>query len=352
MELPPEYNFSQPSPEKKPWFKKPLFYTLLLTVLVVGYFAFRLGSIYHTISIDNRPWWKGFANVLNVNKERKVEDPNPLPQPEKDRLDVLILGIRGEDDIENGGLLTDTVMILSLDKVNKKAVMISVPRDFFVDMVTELSNGKQISVKGKLNEVYEKGLANREGVDFSKKIFSKITGVYIDKAIVFDFNAFKSIVDKLGGVDLTLAKPFEEKNQWGYPFYLPAGNNHLDGDQALYYVRSRYSTSDFDRSRRQQETIVAIKNKAAASGFLSNPLKIASLFSDLKGDVRTDFQIWDIKDLMTLANSISGKNQIKNYFITTENLLYESRSENGEYVLLPKGNNYDGLKRFFKEILL
>ena len=135
-------------------------------------------------------------------------------------------------------------------------------------------------------------------------------------------------------------------------FSLPAGNNHLNGDQALYYVRSRYSTNDFDRARRQQEVIIAIKNKALSLGVLANPLKINSLLSSLKGNIWTDFQIWDINDILTLASSFNPKQPVKSYVISTDNLVYETKTTSGEYILLPKDANYAGIKNLFKNILL
>jgi anionic cell wall polymer biosynthesis LytR-Cps2A-Psr (LCP) family protein len=126
----------------------------------------------------------------------------------------------------------------------------------------------------------------------------------------------------------------------------------LDGEAALYYVRSRYSTSDFDRARRQQEVISIIKNKALSLGFLSNPVKVTSLLADLKGNIRTDFQVWDIKNLVTLTNSFGTKTPIKNYVITTDNLVYETKTEKGEYILLPKEANYQGIKDLFGGILV
>jgi LCP family protein required for cell wall assembly len=296
------------------------------------------------------------GKIFNVgSNDAPKEDLNPMPSPEEKRLDVLILGIRGEDgkDVEDaGGLLTDTILVASFDKDTKKAAMISIPRDLYIDVAMTAKNGKQVEVRGKINEMYEKGLANGGGIDMAEKVISKITGTYIDKTVVFDFSAFKEIVDTLGGIDIYLAKPFKEATQWGYEFSLPAGNNHLNGEQALYYVRSRFSTNDFDRARRQQEVIVAIKNKALSLGFLTNPLKINSLLSSLKGNIRTDFQIWDISDILTLANSFNPKQPVKSYVISTDNLVYETHTTGGEYILLPKDVNYGGIKNIFKNILL
>jgi LCP family protein required for cell wall assembly len=352
----PQYNPSEFQRLKKPWFKKPLVYVFILVAIFVGYFSFRLGLVYNSITIDNKSLWKDAASLLfnTENKQIVKEDPNPIPEPEKSRFDVLILGIRGESkkDVEGaGGLLTDTILVASLDQDSKKSAIISIPRDLYIDLVMTAKNGKQIEIKGKINEIYERGLANGGGIDMAEKVISKITGVHIDKTVVFDFEAFKRIVDTLGGIDIYLAKPFKESIQWGYEFYLPAGNNHLNGEQALYYVRSRFSTSDFDRARRQQEVIIAIKNKALSLGFLTNPLKINSLLSDLKGNIRTDFQIWDINDILTLARSFNPKQSVKNYVISTENLVYETRTTNGEYILLPKEANYTGIKNIFKNIL-
>lgn len=328
---------------KKPWFKRRRFYLLAAAVVAIGWFAIRLSVIYNTIVVDNDSWLDNFASIFKP--EKPTPDPNPIPTPEPDRFDVLILGIRGTDQAaieEEGGLLSDTLLVASVDKTTKKVALVSIPRDLYVDI---------LGVKGKANEIYERGLERKQGLELAKQIISRLTRVYIDKAVVFDFNAFRHIVDILGGIDIYLAKPFTEKTQWGYEFSLPAGNNHLNGEQALYYVRSRFSTSDFDRARRQQEVIAAIKDKAAKNGYLTNPIKITNLLSELKGDIRTDFQIWDIKDVLDLAATFNPKSQIKNYVLGIDNLLYETRSAKGEYLLLPKGNSYDMVRELFTGIL-
>lgn len=328
---------------KKPWFKRRRFYLLAVAVVAIGWFAIRLSVIYNTIVVDNGSWLDNFASIFKP--EEPTPDPNPIPTPEPDRFDVLILGIRGTDQTaieEEGGLLSDTLLVASVDKTTKKAALVSIPRDLYVDI---------LGVKGKVNEIYERGLERKQGLELAKQIVSRLTGVYIDKAVVFDFNAFQRIVDILGGIDIYLVKPFTEKTQWGYEFSLPAGNNHLNGEQALYYVRSRFSTSDFDRARRQQEVIAAIKDKAAKNSYLTNPIKITNLLSELKGDIRTDFQIWDIKDVLDLAATFNPKSQIKNYVLSIDNLLYETRSAKGEYLLLPKGDSYDMVRERFTNIL-
>src|SRR3989344_2475329 len=340
---------------KRPWHKRPLFYIFLFLFLGVVYYAYQFAMAYSTISVNNGSWFKNVAGVFNTNEDPlNKSDTNPMPEMEPARLDVLLLDIRGEDmaSVEKeGGLLTDTILIMSLDQTTKKSALISVPRDLYIEMDVVAANNKGLKIKGKVNEVYERGLANGGGTALAKHVFSRITGIYIDNALVVDFNAFREVVNSIGGIDIHLAKAFEEKNQWGYEFYLPAGDNHLNGDQALYYVRSRYSTNDFDRARRQQDVIAIIKNKALSLGLLSRPSKITSLLSSLKENIRTDFQIWDIKDLLALTNNFGTKTSIKNYVITTENLVYETKTEKGEYILLSKEANYQGIKNLFSNIL-
>ena len=264
---------------------------------------------------------------------------------------MLLLGIRGEDDIEEAGsLLTDTMLLLSVDKETGRAALTSLPRDIYIDMKGTLTDGDVLSVKGKVNEIYVRGLEHREGLTYSSQMISRLTGVYVDKAVLFDFTAFGKLIDVLGGIDVYLAQPFSEKKQWGYEFSLPAGKNHLNSEQALYYVRSRFSSSDFDRARRQQEVILAIKNKATQLGFFANPTKVTDLLDALKGNVRTNFQIWEIKDLLKLAESFKG-DQLKKGVVSTDNLMYETHLENGEYVLLPKGDDFKLFQEYFRTIL-
>ena len=339
----PQFNEAQIY--KKPGYKKWWFYILFVIFISVGYFTFRLGIIYNTIVVGNSTGlWSDIKNKIFGYEKPLAADPFPMPAPESGRLDVLILGLRGYDKQsieEAGGLLTDTMLVASLDKTTKKTVLLSIPRDLYVDM---------LGVKGKINEIYERGLAKNNAVEFSKEFISRLTGIYIDKVMVFDFRAFQQVVDTLGGIDIYLAKPFNESKQFGNDFSLPAGNNHLTGGQALYFARSRFSTSDFDRALRQQQIIEAIKIKAVELGYLSNPLKATDLLAKIKDNIKTDFQIWDIGDALAIGKSFN-KEKINNVIMNTDNILYETKTAKKEYILKPKGDNYKIIKQFFTESL-
>src|SRR3989344_2145766 len=174
-----------------------------------------LGSMDNDIGVSNpiANFWQ------NVTGPAATPDPDyVMPVKEKDRVDVLVLSVRGEDEVDSadaGPLLTDSIQIFSYSKTSSAASIVSLPRDLYV----MTANDK----KEKLNAVYEYGYYHsNNSLQFIKNRISQITGVYIDYVIVFDFASFKEIVDTLGGVDITLAKPFTETQQWGYSFSLPA----------------------------------------------------------------------------------------------------------------------------------
>ena len=320
-----------------------------------------LGLILVAVLWVTKPWIRSFeinAEVSDLLDQRKhivgilpiLEKKEYItPKKEKNRLDILILGIRGdgEEEPEAGSYLTDTLMVLSVDKNTGETGLISIPRDLYVKM-------PYLNKKDKINAAYAYSAGSKDsGLAGVKTLVSQITGIYIDYAVLFDFEAFRGLVDTVGGVDVSLAVPFEEGLQWGSSsFYLPAGENHLDGEAALYYARSRFSTSDFDRSRRQQEIIFALKEKMVSLGFLANPRKINSTLDTIKQHIRTDIQLWDINDLIKVASAINkvGAGNINTFVIHSENLVYETK-QNGIYILVPNENTFAGIREKFKTIL-
>ena len=340
-----QINFNQEVEHKKRW---PSVLFLVLFGVSIAYLSLWLGIKTNTIEVNkegNPSFWGKVANIITFTKAAPEEENDPnyvMPEEEKDRIDILVLGIRGGDDpdAENGGpYLTDTIMIFSYDKSTGKSSIVSIPRDLYIRIYKK---------REKINSAYAEALARKEDLDYVKKLVSQISGVYIDHAVVIDFSSFEKIIDAVGGVDIVLDRPFSEKNQWGYEFKLPAGPNHLNGQNALYYARSRYSTNDFDRARRQQQIIFALKDRVLKINFLSDPAKAFSIFNTVKNNTETDIGLWDMKGLIDLAGKLDGKTT--HYIISTENLLYQTELY-GTYILLPNGDNFDGIKKLFQEIV-
>ncbi|MBI1888435.1 MAG: LCP family protein [Candidatus Spechtbacteria bacterium] len=291
-----------------------------------------------------------------------------IPIPETDRIDILILGIRGLGDDpkeeNNGELLADSIILLSYDTKRNKASIVSIPRDLYAEIP---GYGKE-----KINAAYAIGEDRnygygRKGLELSEALLSVISGVYIDYAMRIDFDGFKKIIDQLGGITIHRDSPFEEPRQWihdgknesaywrldqaGWTFYVPKGSNLLTAEDALYYARSRYSSTDFDRMARQQEVIAALKTKALSLGVLANPVKIFQILDVIKDHVRTDMPISKIKELVELARKAKIQDYRHEVLTSGEGgLLYED-SVDGRFVLLPKDGDYSKIQEFFKSIL-
>lgn len=368
IELYPQSDFNYFLEKKRS--KKKYWFFLILGFITFGYIFFNTslltdrgeGSIQRWISVEfeiqnkdtnqeskfDSAWFRKFASLLffNQNQTEEIDTNYIMPEKEPNRLDILILGIRGEDAEdakEAGALLTDTMMVFSHDQLTKKSSLASIPRDLYV----KIGSGKD-----KINAAYEYGYYRREGTDYVKKLVSQITGVYIDNVIVADFSSFKKLIDQLGGIDITLAKPFKEEGQWGNAFELPIGNNHINGQDALYYVRSRYSTSDFDRAFRQQQVLFAIKNKLTELQIISDPIKTLAVINTLNQNVKTDINIWDVKEMIDLGKEVdTSPAMFKKQVLSTNNLLYQTTGPKGSYILLPQGDNFDRIKQTFQEIL-
>jgi len=273
-----------------------------------------------------------------------------IPYYNPNRINILLLGIRGIGD-PYGGALTDTIMVASFRKDTDRVALISIPRDLYVKLI--LKNGKVF--EGKINEAYvfgrEQG-GELGGLSFAKEVVSYISGLKIDYALRADMDALKEVVDTLGGIDIYLKRPFSERSQWRGEggFFLPAGKNSLNGDQALYYIRSRYSTSDFDRARRQQQVLLAIKDKVMSLGFLSNPVKIYSLINLVGNHVRTDIPSSQIKYFLKLVSNIKISQIIHKVFDTSSAGHLYATYKDKRYILLPVGGTFDAIRKDCRNI--
>jgi len=323
----------------------------LSIVLIIGFVSLLFVKTSFTISkvID----WTGASNVLPFS-----EDLPDLPEEDPDRINILLLGMRGLEDEGDGKLLSDAMILASIKKSTDEIALISLPRDLYVKIWCTLEDRK-------INFAYAQG-----GLDCAKKTVSLVTDLYVDYAVSIDFKGIEEGVDALGGITIELEKPFEESFQWSnegleendnwfikeiegeekWVFHVATGTNELDGQTTLYYVRSRYSTNDFDRMRRQNQVLMAIKEKALSLGVLTNPIKIFNLLDVLGKNVKTDMGLDNMNSLISLAKDID-KDYIKKVFFDTspEGLLYDTFI-NEEYVLLPVGDNFDKIQETCKNI--
>ncbi len=343
---------------KKLFRKTAVVFCVLAFFIIIpgGYMAYKANSTFDMMTGEKNSLIKGFIKMLPFSgsffqifpiEDEEESTIEKLKKNKLDRLNVLILGIRGVND-PNGGLLSDTIMVISLEPKTGKIALISIPRDLYVEMPHH-------NFKNKINEVYVHGIEDenwKKGLKYSEEAIADVTGLDIHYATSVDFKAFKEIIDTFGGVTITLDKPFSERNQFAEGIIeLPAGRQVIDGDTALLFVRARFSTSDFDRAKRQQQVLLAIKEKAFSLGVLSNPAKIISILNSLGNHVKTDAELWEIKELIVLMQKINTTDVKRKVFDTSESgLLYASRDDNGSYILLPEGDDFGKMREACRSI--
>jgi LCP family protein required for cell wall assembly len=239
------------------------------------------------------------AAILTYDPNNKASlDTSQFTHVGDGRFNILVVGVGGEGHA--GAYLTDSMQIASLDTINKTITYTSVPRDLYTKIPGYGDS--------KINAAYEAGEAQKAGNGpvLDKEVVSNVLGVRISNFILIDFTAAKDVVNDLGGVDVDVPTtlndplyPCPDPSTAYCPFYITAGEHHMDGDTALEYSRSRETTSDFDRSMRQQLVVEAIKQKAFSLGFLTNPVKITSVLNALGQHVKTDLTIDQITSLIS-----------------------------------------------------
>ncbi|MCD6149528.1 LCP family protein [bacterium] len=379
------YNYNPKDGSKKSgkiqgW-KKTLLFLASLLILAGGISAWKTGHILNKVSTRGNI----FSNLTHIIPGMK----NEIRGESEGRINILLLGMRGEN-VPGGGLLADTIMVASVKPAENKVALVSIPRDLYVTV-------PETDSRQKINAVYYYGEQKKkeQGLEDMKTIVSEIAGMPIHYSASINFKGFTELIDHLGGVELHLDKPFieplqfheehvcdenvytvpsgnfeEKKNKKGkvvakYPlcynkdlecggiFELPAGDITLDGEKALCYVRSRVTSSDFDRARRQQKVLQKIKEKSLSLGVLANFGKINAMLNSLGDNVRTDMQLWEMKRMFEIYQAMG---EVKIYQKVLENseegLLYspEITSPEQGYILLPRGDNYDRIKEMFENI--
>jgi LCP family protein required for cell wall assembly len=240
--------------------------------------------------------------------------PGLLPQP-KGQINILLLG--SDQRLRSYGFRTDTIILATVNPAENTVNLTSFPRDLYVNIPGGNTN--------RINTAFARG-----GFETLASTFEINFGVRPDFYVLTNFWSFTEVVDSLGGVDVYASQALSEYTARGW-FTIPAGLNHMDGATALYYARSRKSTSDFDRNRRQQEVAKAIFTKLMSLYTIS---KIPDLYGIYVDNVTTNIRFKDAIPLIPVAARINDADQIKHYFIGRKQVSNWTTS-GGAAVLLP-----------------
>jgi LCP family protein required for cell wall assembly len=282
------------------------------------------------------PPWAPYAGPIHP-----ASTQIPMPAEEIGRgEDTLAVALLGIDKSETAGAYrTDAIMILYLDRARKAAAVISFPRDLYVYIP---AYGMQ-----RINIAFQQGQAlNYPGGRFAlfRDTMLYNFGLRVDHYALMNFQGFKDMVDRLDGIDVEVAKTYTDY-RYGYGNYtVEAGERHMDGSLALWYVRARQASNDFDRNRRQQEVILAIAQRLLDLRAIPNLPGFFRIFmqyfeSDLTLDIITPYA--------EMAGSVS-LSSLRRYRITFPEGCSNWTTPEGGMVLLPK---YDAIRTMLVEAL-
>jgi LCP family protein required for cell wall assembly len=325
---------------------------LLLPFLVIGYiFGFSNLNIFNPVKIAS-----------NLSK--------PNLKSTDGRINILILGV---DKRKAGNtvtsVLTDTILVASIGLTDNKMTLISLPRDLWVK--------SSLGYYGKINSVYAQRSPTGQmlGPDGVRDVASLVLGIPIHYNVTINFEVFKKIIDTLGGIDVQVENTFTDSeypvegkenapmNERYEVVVFKKGVERMDGDRALKYVRSRHGDgvegTDFARSKRQQQVILAIKDKLMSAQTIIDLPKLKELFGLYETDVESNLSSEDLVSFFSLYKRIDLQN-LKRVVLDDRSSLDEGgllvSPENkdeygGAYVLIPRSGDYSQIQAYVKKYL-
>lgn len=330
-------------------------YSVVIVLILVSIIAIKVGF-----------WTARFMKVTGVTPGFVVSlivNGGTTLRSLEGRTNILLLGIGG--GIHEGSDLTDTMIVLSILPLKHTMAMISLPRDLWSD-----------TLRDKINTAYhygeEKSPPSGGGTGFvlAKSIVEDVIGMPIHYAFLVDFSGFQKIIDLVGGVYVNVTTAFTDSEFpvagrendlcGGDPtlacryeaIHFEKGEQLMNGNRALQYVRSRHAEgnegSDFARSKRQQDVLVALKAKLTDPRVWLSP-RLPVLVRALDDATDTDLNISEVVTVGKLTIQVPGgsikKISFEDFLMTPPSWQYD-----GKYVLVPK-ESFEVIQTFIKQNL-
>jgi LCP family protein required for cell wall assembly len=264
-----------------------------------------------------------------------------------DRLNILLIGA----DEQQGGHNTDTLIVVSIDPRARQVAMFSLPRDT-VDVPLPPGPARNVfgsTYAAKINSFFLRvrnradifpGTSRTRGYNGLKAILGNLYGLDIKYFVEVNFNGFVKVVDALGGVTVNVQSPLVDEDYPGprgrIRVYFPAGVQHMTGDQALIYVRSRHGkfgrgSNDYDRAQRQQRVLLSLREQLNLQTVLPH---IDELASALATSVRTDLPRELLPQLLGIADQADTKT-IRSYVFSPPRYGREGSQAGLGFVITP-----------------
>lgn len=348
--------FPEEEKHKKRFSLKRIF--LIIVALVVLYFGYT--GVNFAISMH-----KLFGgSILDVFRTAKLNGSD------SGRVNILLAGNSNDDPGHQGADLTDSIMIVSINVKNNTAYLLSVPRDFYVNVP-----GNRWE---KINAAYEYGNSSnfnesgypKGGMGLLEKIISTDFNIDINYYALINYSAIRDSVNNVGGINVNIQStdsrglydPSIDYATNGPLVNLSNGQHVLNGQQALDLARARgdaygsygFANSDFTRTQNQRMMILALKSKVLSAGTLSNPFRLASLFMTLSKNIQTDINLPTAHSLYNASKKIDN-NSIQSLSFQNANgvnLLASHINSIGQDTLIPKAGlgNYTQIRNYISSI--
>jgi LCP family protein required for cell wall assembly len=268
------------------------------------------------------------------------------PWDGKERLNILLIGAdqRPGDRVFN----TDTLIVVSIDPLTKQVAMFSLPRDT-VDVPIPAGPARGVfgsSYSGKINgywaavrkrtDLYP-GKGNLPGYNGIKAVLGGLYGLDVKYFVEVNFDGFRKIVDVMGGVTVNVQIPVSDDR---FPsiagslrrIYIPSGIQHMTGNEALRYARSRHGSNDFDRAARQQRVLLSLREQTDPQALIP---RIPALIDALQSAISTDIPTNQLAPLLGLASQVDTKN-IRSYVFAPPFYASDTCNDPRGCVVLPK----------------
>jgi LCP family protein required for cell wall assembly len=235
---------------------------------------------------------------------------SPTAQPVTGAFTVLLLGSDDDSKFSSEHVLTQSMILVRVVPSTKQVTMLSIPRDLYV----HLSTGGY----GKIDGAYSYG-----GAGAAMATVAQDFGVKINDYIWVGLLGLIKLIDAVGGIDVVTSHPVLDDyypadvfSRYPYSYErvaVLAGPQHLDGLHAMQYVRSRHGDlqSDFGRSQRQQQVLMALRQKAKQL----SPEDLPAISAAIGKEMKTSISLGEVASLLPLAASFDNPDQIHQVFL-------------------------------------
>lgn len=310
--------------------KKTILWTVSIIIAgILGYGTYYVSSIYSGLEGLQK---KGESSPFKELAQVDAKAPEPPKWEGTEPVNILLMGVDARGFEEGEIPRSDSILVASIDPVQKKMNLFSILRDTYTDIPGHSKNRINTAIT--------------HGPNTAMKAVGDLLGIPIQYYVYTDFQGFMKLVDAVGGIEFYVEKDMKysskaDKNE--YDIDLKQGMQHLDGNKALQYARFRYDKmGDFTRTERQRELIKAVAKKMQST---TSIMKLPDILNSVSPYIDTNM---NVNDMWKLAN-VGYQSKMKGSEQVPPMKLLVEANIGGAAVLTVR--NPDTLKQYIQDIL-